>query len=313
MLCDLCDSSEYEALFETSLPVGERTEIFSVVRCAICRLVRTEPQPPDLSLYYPEDEYYSFATPRAPSVHERRRLRRFYGEPAHRPRLRRSVTGIGTARLSPGLPPGPPGDILDVGCGSGKMLLALESAGWRCHGVEISPAAVQAAREAGLADVRSGSLTEVGYPTNSFDVVRFWHSLEHLRSPRAYLTEANRLLRTGGSLVVGVPNFSSFLSRVARDKWYYLDVPRHLWHFEPATLSRLAVSCGFEGIRMRLASTSTPILGTIENRLGFEGTLRENRFLWKAMLPLAIATDWARLGDGLELLATIGPRHKASA
>jgi SAM-dependent methyltransferase len=232
------------------------------------------------------------------------RLRKAYGLPTNADRTARVVSRMGARRMTPGLPPGPPGDLLDVGCGSGEILLALREVGWRCHGVEVSEQAVSAARSAGLTSVQLGELPELDYPTAGFDVVRFWHSLEHVCSPRAYLTEARRLLRPGGKLLIGVPNFASLLSRVTRDRWFYLDVPRHLWHFDQGSLGQMVSACGFSVAEIRFLTTSTPILGTLDSFTGFKLQLSERRAIWLASLPAAMMADALKLGDGLEMVAT---------
>jgi SAM-dependent methyltransferase len=201
------------------------------------------------------------------------------------------------------MPPGPPGDILDVGCGSGAFLLGLREAGWRAHGVELDPGAVEAARKAGLEDVRVGDLIEEAYPDASFDAVRFWHCLEHVGDPGAQLREALRVLRPGGSLTVGVPNFGSLLARAAKDDWFYLDVPRHLWHFEPRTLRELARDCGFSAVRVRIRTAGSPLLGTIDFAVGRGERLLDSRAAYFAALPIAALLDTVQLGDALELTA----------
>ena len=68
----------------------------------------------------------------------------------------------------------------------------------------------------------------------------FWHSLEHLREPGAALAHAARLLAPGGVLVVAVPNAGSVQARLFGDRWFALDIPRHLVHLPaPALLERL--------------------------------------------------------------------------
>lgn len=302
MSCDLCGSARCGELFtspERRFGMGGR---YSIVRCSGCGLVRTEPQPEDLGQFYPSDSYYSFAAPTVLRVVEAA-VRHSYGEPVSGGALFRLAVVLAQARLG-GVPPGPPGDVLDVGCGSGSFLLALRSAGWRCYGVEIDPGAVAAAHEAGLAGVRQGDLEQAGFADASIDVVRFWHSLEHLRSPRAALVQARRILRPGGRLVVGVPNFGSLLSRVFRSRWFGLEAPRHLWHFDRARVAEIAVRAGFEVDRVRCISSSAAILGTADLLRRRPGRLHDSRLASNAVQPLAAVLDAIGVGDELELLAT---------
>jgi SAM-dependent methyltransferase len=302
MRCDACGGHGATPVLESGdrrFGLGGR---FAVVRCDGCGLVRTDPRPEDLGAHYPAGDYYSFRPPAEPTARERARVRGAYGLNGV-PRAERALAALGRDRLMPGLPPGPPGDVLDVGCGSGEFLLALREAGWRPHGIEISEPAVEAARAAGLDGVRCGDLLEAGYGEESFDAVRFWHSLEHVPSPRAQLTEAARVLRPGGSLTIGVPNFGSFLARRTGERWYYLDLPRHLHHFEPETLSRLVADCGLRVTRVRTMSGSTALLGTFAYLLGRSEELVGKRGAWYAALPVAAALDAAGRGDALELTA----------
>jgi SAM-dependent methyltransferase len=302
MGCDACGADSTTTVLQTGDRRFGLDGNFAVVRCTGCGLVRTDPQPEDLAAYYPAGDYYSFRPPLRPTVRVRARVRGAYGLNGV-PRAGRVLSGLGRDRLTPGLPPGPPGEVLDVGCGSGEFLLALREAGWRPHGIDISAPAVEAARAAGLAEVRCGDLLEAGYPDERFDAVRFWHSLEHVPSPRAQLGAARNVLRPGGSLTIGVPNFGSLLARRARERWYYLDVPRHLWHFEPSTLSRLVEGSGFQVTRVRTMSGSTALLGTLDYLRGRSEELVGNRRAWYAALPLAAALDKAGAGDALELTA----------
>jgi SAM-dependent methyltransferase len=308
VVCVLCGSRGGTTLFRTPERRFGLGGDFEVVRCDRCSLVRTEPQPQVPGAFYPQDAYYSFAPAASPSRLERARIGRRYRTRQPRSIAENVLSRIYVGRLSPGLPPGQPGRLLDVGCGSGETLLSLKAAAWRGTGIEVSARAVESARAAGL-DVKQGDLLEVDLSAHEFDVVRFWHSLEHTTSPLEQLRRARALLRPGGWLVVGVPNFGSLLSRLARDRWFYLDVPRHLWHFERRQLAALAVKAGFQDVRVRLNSTSTPLLGTLALRRSSRGKdgsrrlLPDNRALWLATLPLATVLDALHLGDALELTA----------
>lgn len=140
---------------------------------------------------------------------------------------------------------GKPGKVLDIGCGRGFLLRAFQQAGWDVTGTEMSKsAAAYACEKLGLR-VRVGELAELNFPENSFDAVIMWHVLEHFPRPYEVLRQVHRVLRPGGVFLVAVPNFGSLEARIARDKWFHLDVPRHLTHFNGHALGRLMVDNGF--------------------------------------------------------------------
>lgn len=137
-----------------------------------------------------------------------------------------------------------PGRVLDVGCGDGSFLEALARQGWQVFGTELSESIALTARKR-LGDcVRVGAIDQLDFPAASFDLVTFWHVLEHLEDPKRALIEARRLLKAGGRLVVALPNIESLQAWLFGDVWLHLDVPRHRWHFSPRTLAAVADRCG---------------------------------------------------------------------
>src|SRR5206468_2351851 len=82
-------------------------------------------------------------------------------------------------------------------------------------------------------------LEECGPELGRFDVITLWQVLEHVRDPRALLASLLGHLAPGATLVVSVPNFASWQSRVFGPGWFHLDAPRHLTHFEMGTLADL--------------------------------------------------------------------------
>lgn len=136
------------------------------------------------------------------------------------------------------------GRALDVGCGDGSFLDALAQQGWDVNGTELSASIAATALERLGDRIRVGGIGEAGFPSGSFDLVTFWHVLEHLEDPGYALTEAGRLLKVGGRIVVAVPNINSWQAGWFKGGWLHLDVPRHRWHFSPKTLETLANRCG---------------------------------------------------------------------
>lgn len=144
----------------------------------------------------------------------------------------------------------PESQVLDIGCGRGVMLRAALDLGHTAHGVEISEEA--AAGVDPRAHIRIASdLNQAGYETHSMDVVILWHVLEHLPQPGRTLAEIRRILTPGGRLVLAVPNYASWQSRWAGADWFHLDLPRHLFHFTPDTLSLLLRRNGFANQSVR--------------------------------------------------------------
>jgi SAM-dependent methyltransferase len=137
------------------------------------------------------------------------------------------------------------GSLLDIGCGTGRDLERIQQAGWHVTGVEMSPYAADLARARLGCDIIVGHFDEAVIEPRQFDVVRLSHVLEHLPSPRRSLEKIHRLLRPGGLLWLEVPNAASAEARLFRRHWFLWDLPRHLYHFTPATLARLLTETGF--------------------------------------------------------------------
>jgi 2-polyprenyl-3-methyl-5-hydroxy-6-metoxy-1,4-benzoquinol methylase len=143
------------------------------------------------------------------------------------------------------------GAILDVGCGDGRFLWALDASRWNRAGVEPSVETVAQVR-ARLPGLRllPGDLFAPELLNSSFDAVTFWHVLEHLPDPRSVLARVRALLRPGGYLFVSLPRLDSLQASVFRRHWYgFDDVPRHVHHFSRASLERLLREAGFDAIR----------------------------------------------------------------
>jgi 2-polyprenyl-3-methyl-5-hydroxy-6-metoxy-1,4-benzoquinol methylase len=157
------------------------------------------------------------------------------------------------------------GTLLDVGSGTGEVLVAAGQRGWRAQGVEPERTAAQMASERG-AQVTVAHLEESGLPENSFDVVSAFHVLEHIADTRRFLRTMGRWARPGGFVVIEVPNWASFQRRRMCEHWIGLRPLEHIVHFTPRTLPQVMDSAGLEPVLVR----SPVYLGppqTLENAL----------------------------------------------
>jgi SAM-dependent methyltransferase len=100
----------------------------------------------------------------------------------------------------------PEARILDAGCGSGRNMLELARSG-TVTGVEVSQtsACLARAREAGL--VIEGSVMEMPFAENSFDLAVCLDVIEHLEDDLAALRELRRVVAPRGWLLVTVPAY----------------------------------------------------------------------------------------------------------
>lgn len=195
-------------------------ETFAIYQCVSCGLGHTIPKPEDLDLYYGPVYYGDRHGFTAAYCANRRR------------RIVKSLLNLDNQN-------GAQPSLLDIGSGDGAFLSAVQNEGWRAVGTEIS---TQVTRCDGL-DVRE-SLDHVA-DRAPFDYITLWHSLEHLADPRATLTVLAKLLKRNGRLVIAVPDAGGLQAAVFGSKWFHLDVPRHLYHFNYSSLRCLLKTTGF--------------------------------------------------------------------
>ena len=167
-----------------------------------------------------------------------------------------------------------PGAVLDIGCGRGHFLNALRQRGWTCTGTELSDTAALHARETLALDVRVGPFQAGMFPDATFDVVYLWHVLEHIPATHDSLIAVQRLLRTGGMLVVALPNLASWQARVCRYGWFHLDLPRHYVHCSTDWLLRSLSELGFEIVEVNHFSMEQNVYGWIQSLLNCAGLKR---------------------------------------
>lgn len=131
--------------------------------------------------------------------------------------------------------------ILDVGCGYGFFLKAATAHGCQAMGLDNSEACAAYARERFRIPVVSGdvrdSLPHV-VSERRFDIITFWHVLEHLDDPRAALRSAIRGLKENGLLVLNSPNMDSAVFAIAGRWWSWIYSPGHVQYFSLQSLAK---------------------------------------------------------------------------
>lgn len=299
-----------EASRETLYPARDYIsgDLFEVVRCEACEAVFTWPIPAvdRLDRYYPQSYYRKSSGRRFPAIVE------FLQRRTYSSRARAVERALG----------GGHGRMIDVGCGPGWLLREFQRRGWEAQGTELSSAAASFARDELKLNVQSRELSDLKFPDGHFDAVTLWHVLEHIPDPSALIQEIGRILKPGGVLLVGVPNWGGAGSRWSRSKWFQLDVPRHVNHFTARRLRRELESAGLEIRRQYFLAPEFDFFSFVQtclNRLGLRHNLlynllrgRAGKVLkddrvgwWQIPVTLALAVPLGMLSLPVTLLAAL--------
>ena len=138
-----------------------------------------------------------------------------------------------------------PGHILDVGAGLGYFLSVLDRR-WKKYAIEISEYASDHIKEQyDNITVFNGNLNYAPFDNNFFDIIMFYHVIEHLENPKNELRKLYQLLKPGGILITGTPNISSIASKIFKGN-FRLYGPGHLCLFNPKSLNDLLFSNNFK-------------------------------------------------------------------
>jgi 2-polyprenyl-3-methyl-5-hydroxy-6-metoxy-1,4-benzoquinol methylase len=225
--CPLCASRAIEAVYRTHVETAAGREAIELDLCDDCGLMFRNPRPDAAR----QGVHYERSAEASGSVwHEHGAGSRRGGFLADRRAFLADVLDD----------VGPGGRLLDVGCGTGDLLVTLADDGLELHGLEPGVAAVEQARARGLSVTR-GRVEEDELPEGTFDVVTAVSCLEHVDDPSAALASIGRLLRPGGWLFVEVPDSLRPTPHVA--EFYSAE---HLYHFTADSARRLLQEAGFE-------------------------------------------------------------------
>jgi 2-polyprenyl-3-methyl-5-hydroxy-6-metoxy-1,4-benzoquinol methylase len=216
---------------------------WEVARCRQCGHYTTVPWPTDHDLQSAYDAgYFQDYGMWSPDATEQQRLVAAYGR-----RVRR-IEDFAQ----------PPGRLVEVGAGTGLLVVAALERGWDAVGYDTSEDAIEAGGTRLGERLRLGTIEEAASREQQVDVLAAYHVLEHTPNPREFVHLAYTMLKPGGILAVEVPHVLAFDTRwLPSVRRLVLDVPRHLCHFTPRTLTGLLRETGF---RIAQVDGSTTIL-----------------------------------------------------
>lgn len=208
-------------------------ETFEIWQCDDCtnRFTQEVPGAEAIGPYYQSAAYVSHSDTRKGFINRLYHIVRNYTLGSKR-KLVENISGLQK------------GNLLDVGAGTGAFTATMQAAGWHVTGLEPDAIARENAKKNHALELLSPELLFQLAP-EQFDAITLWHVLEHVHELQAYWEQFHRLLKPGGSLIIAVPNYTSYDAGYYKENWAAYDVPRHLYHFSPKGMKRLGTAKGF--------------------------------------------------------------------
>jgi 2-polyprenyl-3-methyl-5-hydroxy-6-metoxy-1,4-benzoquinol methylase len=229
--CPVCGSENIQFSLSAKDHTVSRNE-FPIWHCNACsaRFTQDAPAENEIGSYYASENYVSHSDTKKGLVNK---LYHMVRQRTLQSKRRLVIDETGTTK----------GTILDIGCGTGAFLHNMQNAGWNITGIEPDEVARNKAKE--LYTITPLDPAELfGLAPATFNAITMWHVLEHVHNLHGYLQKISDLLASGGRLFIAVPNYTSYDAAVYKEHWAAWDVPRHLYHFSPASMEQLLKKFG---------------------------------------------------------------------
>lgn len=278
--CKVCGNANQNKIHlarEMMLGLGGDFEYFE---CSGCGCLQIKEIPSDLSRYYPEN-YYSYEQQQHSWLGRYLRTQRtayklygtnllgmwmsiMAGDYSSLSYKKGWFSKAGVSRRS---------KILDVGCGSGKLLRRLGSLGFT-NLTGVDPFIKE--------DIRLGNIViykkELSDLQGRYDFVMLHHSFEHMAEPLDVLKTIKEKLNPECYALIRIP-VANYAWRKYGVNWVQLDAPRHLYLHTVKSMQIMAKEAGLEIVDIVFDSTSYQFIGS-------EGNVQKQLSDGKPGLPL---------------------------
>jgi 2-polyprenyl-3-methyl-5-hydroxy-6-metoxy-1,4-benzoquinol methylase len=224
--CPVCKAPAIQPAFSAK-DFTVTKEQFAVWKCSQCTAMFTQdiPSQEQIGKYYKSENYISHSDTQ----------KGFINKLYHRIRKRTLNKKMNLVKSETGLETG---NILDIGCGTGAFLNTMQQAGWKVTGLEPD----EDARATALSLYKIQPLVSqviFALPAAHFDAVTAWHVMEHVHQLHEYVDQLKKIITPKGKIFIAVPNYTSPDATHYKSHWAAYDVPRHLYHFSPNSMSVL--------------------------------------------------------------------------
>lgn len=231
--CPVCNGKDIIKVFSVK-DYTVSSELFEIWQCNLCtvRFTQNVPSENEIGSYYQSPDYISHSDTK----------KGFINTLYHYVRKKTLVSKRNMIRKYTGTSSG---KILDIGAGTGAFLHTMYNDGWDVSGIEPDEQARNKAMELYGIDLKQ-STQLFDLPPDSYDAITMWHVIEHVHQLHEYIDQLKKLLKIKGCLFIAVPNYKCYDAKVYKEFWAGYDVPRHLYHFSPKSMTQLLLKHGLQ-------------------------------------------------------------------
>jgi len=165
--------------------------------------------------------------------------------------------------------------ILDVGCGSGQLLLYLKEVGFRSL-LGIDPLLEQDIRYDAGVTVLKTFLSDV---SGVYDFIMLNHVIEHMPEPLEILRLVRGLVSDTGHVLIRTPVADSYAYRRYGEHWASIDAPRHLVIPTSRSMAIAAECTGLAIIETRRDSSIFQFIASEQNLMNIASSEPESYFV----------------------------------
>jgi 2-polyprenyl-3-methyl-5-hydroxy-6-metoxy-1,4-benzoquinol methylase len=222
--CPVCASSKFTP-FLSCVDYTVSQKKFNIVSCDACNFHFTNPTPvvEEIGEYYKSESYISHSSTNKGLINKIYQRVRNYTLKQKVKLIQKQANGK---------------NHLDIGAGTGHFLNASAAAGFNALGLEPDVDARKMAQDNFKVNIKA--LEELhNLDDNSQDVITMWHVLEHVYDLQKDLKKITSVLKEDGTMIVAVPNKSSYDAKKYKEFWAAYDLPIHLYHFVPNDIRNL--------------------------------------------------------------------------
>ena len=245
--CRICGCNDKFEHFKVEEKMFQTKDEFNYFVCSNCGCLQIEEYPADVSVYYPNDSYYSYQnnkdsfaidlikTIRAKMIlNSHNNLRSFF--------ISKLKSNPIFNTLLPYIEDNKNVKLLDIGCGIGKNLQVLHKMGFKnTYGIE--PFNEKDLILNNTLHIYKKNIEDIN---DLHDFIVLNYVLEHLPNQINVFDKLNSILKIDGKALIRIPIFPSFAFEKYKENWCQWDPPRHFYIHTLKSFELLCQKAGFK-------------------------------------------------------------------